>query len=216
MPEAKKQKPWRDEAAADTELLIPDWCPKQIGDKARELHRLHSGSPIAVAVIERLTTDRRMRRVWDELTKERRENHRRTGKPLHKLAGKFDFIGHDSAVAGLFEFAANIGRLTLALPTPDHPDRPFQALADRLKEEAKRLGNDRISKKITKQLLMVAENCEATILAAYNPEKNIAVEVAYWLDTVFGSPKYKTTAIITGVITGRAITDRKVRTWIGR
>lgn len=51
-------------------------------------------------------------------------------------------------------------------------------------------------------------------VAAHNPDKSIAVAIAFWLQSVFGSPKYKTTAIITSVITGRDVTERKVRTWM--
>lgn len=198
------------------ELLVPDWCPDHIVRKARALHELHRESPIAVGVIERLTTDPRMRGVWVQLSKQSREGHKRTGKPLHKLAERFGSIGHDNAVADLFEFAVKIGRLTLALPSADEPDHPFQALADRLKAEAKPLlGKDIVSKKIAKELLTVAARCEAVTIATYKPGENIAREVAAWLDFVFDSPKYKLSAIIAGVITGHEISSRKVRTLVG-
>ena len=121
-----------------TELVVPDWAGR-IAHKAHELHKKHCKSPIAVGVIERLATDPRMRVVWDQLGKQSRENHRPTGKPFYKLAKRFTDIGHDNAIVGLFEFAVNIGRLTLALPSAHEPDHPFQPLADRLKAEAKLL-----------------------------------------------------------------------------
>ena len=199
-----------------SELLVPDWCPDHIAHKARALHELHRESPIAVGVIKRLTTDPRMRGIWVQLGKQSREGHKRTGKPLHKLADRFGGISHDDAVAGLFEFAVNIGRLTLELPSAHKPDHPFQALADRLKAEAKPLlGKDTASKKIAKLLLTVAASCEAVTLTTHNPEQNIARQIACWLEAVFGSPKYKLSAIIAGVITGREISNRKVRTLVG-
>ena len=134
-----------------SELLVPDWCPDHVAHKARALHELHRESPIAVGVIKRLTTDPRMRGIWVQLSKQSREGHKRTGKPLHKLAERFGGISHDDAVAGLFEFAANIGRLTLALPSAHKPDHPFQALADRLKAEAKPLLGKRHSEQEDRQ-----------------------------------------------------------------
>jgi hypothetical protein len=199
----------------DRGLLIPEWVPDDIATKARELHQAHAECPIARAVIERLTTDPRMRRVWDELAKQRREKHQRTGEPHHKLAERFASIGQDKAIAGLFEFAVTMGRGTLMLPPPDQPDRPYEALAKKLRGLAKEQGRDRVSQIIAKRLDAEADAIERITVAAYNPPEAIASEIAGWLQSVFGSPMYGTTAIMASVITGCDITDRKVRTWVG-
>jgi hypothetical protein len=70
-------------------LQIPEWVPDYIAAKARELHAKHSGNPSALAIIEQLTTHPNMRTVWKEFRKQSRENHRRTGRPLHALTEGF-------------------------------------------------------------------------------------------------------------------------------
>jgi hypothetical protein len=152
-----------------------------------------------------------MRRVWKELAK----LNRQTGEPYHKLTEKFAPLGdHDNAVARLFEFAFNLGNLTAMLPQADNPDRPFLRRAKRLKDEASTLGRDPSSQKIAAQLLATATYCEGFTVAACNPDQAMAVEIARWLGSVFGSPKLKTTATITSVITGHEVTDRDVWNWL--
>src|SRR5262249_14634038 len=112
------------------------------------------------------------------------------------------------------KFAATMGRLTYMLPSPDDPLRPFQPLADRLKEEASQIkGKDAVSQDIAGMLRSVAEHCERVTASRHDPDKAIAVEIAGRLDAVFGSPKYKTAATIASVIVEHDITERDVRTW---
>jgi hypothetical protein len=195
----------------------PSFVRDHIAAKARELRQAHADSPIAVAVIERLTTDPRMRRVWDELTKQRRKEHRRTGEPLHKVAQRFASAGIDerAAATGLLEQAFNHGRLTLMLPQADQPDRPFEVVAKTLRDVARQQGRDQASQTLAKRLEAEADAIEGIIVAAYDPAEAIAGGIAFYLQSVFGSPMYKTTAIIASVITKREITERKVRTWVG-
>lgn len=194
----------------DTEIVIPPWVPDHIQRKARELCAKHGQSQIAAAVIERLATDPRMRGVWNEFDR----LDRNSGEPFSKLAGEFASIDREDAIAGLFEFAVNIGRLTLMLPPADKPLHQYEATAERLRDEAKRLGRDTMANEAVAQLDAMAERLEAVTVAAHNPDKSIAVAIASWLKSVFGSHMYKITALITGVITGRDVTERKVRTWL--
>jgi len=55
----------------------PEWLPDYIAEKARELREKHSGNQIALDVIDRLVTHPNMRAVWKELSKQKRESHRR-------------------------------------------------------------------------------------------------------------------------------------------
>ena len=194
-----------------SELQVPAWIPDHIAAKAQELHRAHAGSTVAVDLIERLTTDARMRRVWGELAKRSRS----TKGPRHKVVAKFVSRGIDeqSAAAGLLEFAFNHGRLTLMLPSADNPARPYKALAQKYRDEAEELAHDRGGQGIRQLLLLLARHCDSITYSAHNPSEAVAVEIAHWLETVFGSPMYKTTATITGVIVGQEISERKVRTW---
>src|SRR5262249_11658242 len=95
-----------------------------------------------------------------------------------------------------------------------NPDRPFLPLAKRLKDEASTLGRDPSSQTIGEQLLETAKYCEGVTVAAYNPDEAMAVQIALWLESVFGSVKLKTTATIASVITGHELTDRHVRNWL--
>ena len=201
--------PPANEATRATEFQIPAWVPEQVAAKAKELHEACEDSPCALAKIERLATDRRMRRVWEELAK----SNRQTGNPHHKLTEKFA-VDRNIAVAGLFEFAFNLGNLTAILPQADNPDRPFQPLANRLRHEVSRLGRDRATQTIARQLLVTATHCESLTVVAYSPDEAIAIGIAHWLEAVFGSPKLRTTATITSVITGHEVTDRQVRNWL--
>jgi hypothetical protein len=153
----------------------PSFVPDHIAAKARELREAHADSPIAAAVIERLTTDPRMRRVWDELAKQRRKEHRRTGEPLYKVAGRFASAGinEQAAAVGLLEHAFNHGRLTLMLPQADQPDRPFEGLAKKLRDLAPQ-GKDQASQTIAKRLRAEADVCEGVTVAAYDPAEAIA------------------------------------------
>lgn len=191
--------------------------PDHIATKACELRQEHAGSPIAIAVIERLTTDPRMQRVWGQLAKQRRKKHRRTGAPLHKVTERFASVGIDqqAAAVGLLEQAFNLGRLTLALPQADQPDRPFDELAKKLRKLAPQ-GKDRASQTIAMHLRAVAAICEGVTVAAYGPAEAIAGEIAGFLLSVFGTPMFTTTAIVVRVIMQREIPDRKVRTWLER
>jgi hypothetical protein len=186
--------------------------PSYIADKAVELRQAHSDSQIGVDLIDRLAADARMQRVWSELAK--RDSG--TKGPRYRVAAKFASHGIDegSAAVGLLEFAFNLGRLTLTLPSSDNPARPYKVLAQKYRHEAEELADDRGGQGIRWRLLALARYCDAITASAHNPSKAIAGEIAGWLETVFGSPMYKTTATITSVITGREITDRKVRTWL--
>lgn len=210
MPLAKKVRRAKKGTPA-IELRVPAWVPDQVAAKANKLHQANSNSPIAVALIKRLAGDLRMRRVWEELAK----SNRQTGEPYHKLTEKFALlVDHNNAVAGLFEFAFNLGNLTAMLPQADNPDRPFQPRAKRLKDEASTLGRDPSSQIIAGQLLATATYCDGVTVAAYNPDEAMAVRIACWLESVFGSGKLRTTATITSVITGHEVTDRHVRNWL--
>jgi hypothetical protein len=122
------------------ELKIPAWVPDHIAAKARDLRQAHADSAIAVDLIERLTTDALMRRVWGELAKRSRS----TKGPRHKVAAKFVSRGIDerSAAAGLLEFAFNHGRLTLMLPSASNPARQYKARAQKYRDDAEQLADD--------------------------------------------------------------------------
>ena len=152
------------------------------------------------------------------LAKQRRKEHQQTGEPRYKVAERFALTGIDerAAAVGLLEQAFNLGRLTLALPQANQPTRPLEAAAKMLRDFARRQSRNRAGQARAKRYQAAADTCAGITLAAYNPAEAIAVEIAGFLQSVFGSPMYKTTAIVAGVITEREIPDREVRTWVER
>ncbi len=205
--------------AAPLDFPIPGWVPEYIARKARELNKKHRKSPIAVAVIERLTTDPKMKRVWNELAKQSRSPeppHRSTGS-LYKVAKRFEGIDQQAAITDLFEQAVRLGWLTLSLPQADDPARPFKELGKKLRAQADLLRNKcpfGIGDKLADHVLIAAVGCEDISVAACNPDENIAREIAAYLESVFGKPMFNTTATIASVITKKTVTPRKVRTWV--
>jgi hypothetical protein len=66
-------------------LSIPEWLPPAVERQARMLHdqAFKSGSVETAALVQRLTSDPRMRHVWAELKKRRRRNYRPTMRLTH-------------------------------------------------------------------------------------------------------------------------------------
>jgi hypothetical protein len=73
-------------------LDLPDWLPISIGKQVVDIlqHLRSSASEEKIAecfpVVRRLATDKRMKPVWAQLTKRKRENYRPTNSYLHAAA----------------------------------------------------------------------------------------------------------------------------------
>jgi hypothetical protein len=202
-------------------LQIPEWVPDPIADKARELHQRHRKSPIAVALIQRLVSDPRMKGVWDELRKQGRDlekGHRMTG-PRYKLAKKFEAIGVDekAAVVGLFEQAVNVGRLTLSLPPEKAVSNYWTQQAAKLRADAERIAKhptpDKSAAAFARRLIKAAEAYEGLRFKTHDQLPGVAGSIALYMKEVFGQPMYETTAAITGTIMEVKVTGRLVRRW---
>jgi hypothetical protein len=195
----------------------PEWVPDYIAEKARELREKHSGNPIALDVIDRLVTDPKMRTVWKEFSKRSRENHQRTGRPLRELTERFATDDRNVALADFLEFACNVGSLTLRLPPQRTGAAEFAKKAEALRADAERLEKAlkprRAGREGAKHLRRAAETYERIQCKPRDRAKHIACELAHWLESVFGSPMYQTTATVTSIITGQEILWRSVRTW---
>jgi hypothetical protein len=68
-------------------VQIPDWLPKPLGvfaqKKAMNLYGPQLADPEALALLRRLTSDPRMKNVWDEMQKHKRKDHQRTEDFFH-------------------------------------------------------------------------------------------------------------------------------------
>src|SRR5262245_52819192 len=80
---AKKPRPDLLSVAQKDKIVVPPWVPDAVKTWALD--------EIATArdekkkeALRRLLTDKRMRRVWRELTRHKRQNHRTTNKPFHQ------------------------------------------------------------------------------------------------------------------------------------
>jgi hypothetical protein len=104
----------------------PDWLPTVISQSVTKLHsqiESEGDSARALEVLTRLTSDKRMKRVWTEIFKRKRADHRSTSEYLHpaivtyasmakslrKRAADFRKSAHvkDQALAKVFELEAN-------------------------------------------------------------------------------------------------------------
>src|SRR5262245_816557 len=68
---------------------FPEWIPRCIQDLAQILYndaKRHKARE-EVVVLDRLTLDPRMKRVWDEVLKKKRSNYEKTDQYLHPTAG---------------------------------------------------------------------------------------------------------------------------------
>jgi hypothetical protein len=204
-------------------LLIPEWVPEQVADKARERHKLLSDSPVAVALIRRLLTDPQMKVVWDELRKQGRnpDDHYRPTGPRYKVANTFKAIGIDErkAAAGLFEFAVNLGRLTLDFAPSSVGTDTFSKKADALRTDAKqaeKIRPRRVGQQYAERLRKAAEVYDNVRYKPHNEIEAVALQIALRLAMVFESPMLNAAAIITSVIMKQQVTPSMVRNWVRR
>jgi hypothetical protein len=73
-------------AAAEVAVDLPDWIPRSVGDlaqiKSDDLHRQRA-EPEILELLRRLTSDTRMKNVWNELQRRKRQDYERTEAFVH-------------------------------------------------------------------------------------------------------------------------------------
>jgi len=72
--------------AEENIIEAPDWVPRAVADLARIIHQdliKHKADSGSINLLRRLTCDRRMKTVWNELLRHKRVKHRTTGHFLH-------------------------------------------------------------------------------------------------------------------------------------
>jgi len=221
MPVAKKKPKKKPQKIPP--LIVPDWVPDHVADKARELHR-HNRSAITVALIERLANDPRMKGVWGEFAKRRRDEKYRSVEPFYRVAERFASKGlsQEAAVAGLFAVAVKHGVAAEIIPL-NNKAHPFKEKADSLRTDAEQVGKirpSRVGKKYAQRLRKAADVYDAIEFEQRDRAEAIAGEIAVYLQSFFESPKgkpaamHKPIAVITSVITGRDITGQQVYNWL--
>jgi len=64
-------------------IRIPDWVPQPVGQLARIMYRNALKKGQEKTLLRCLTTDTRMKKVWDELVKKKRVGHKKTEDFIH-------------------------------------------------------------------------------------------------------------------------------------
>jgi len=225
-------------ASAPGALTTPAWVPGPVAHAARTLHAhyLKSNNAKYNAVLERLIADERMRRVWTELSRHRREQYQKTDVFLHSA----DLLWIDSetpqdhqgaAMASLLNFAVNLAvneprvitRKELekvrsgvldkaaALKTAANEIRfygPSQAAAAKVNDDIARDRKELLPKMEESPLVVDRDTGDAQ-------GRCFALLLSRYCRHLFGSPLYGITAIDASVALEREITTRAVREWCG-
>jgi hypothetical protein len=64
-------------------IRIPDWVPQPVGQLARNMYQNAPKNGHEITLLRRLTTDTRMKKVWDELVRKKRLRHEKTEDFIH-------------------------------------------------------------------------------------------------------------------------------------
>jgi hypothetical protein len=70
---------------SDGEIEIPDWVPLPVRERVEGIYAAyrHGADPRLLLILKRLTSDPRMKNVWIELRKRRRQKYVKTSDFLH-------------------------------------------------------------------------------------------------------------------------------------
>jgi hypothetical protein len=201
-------------------LVIPSWVPDAVSKAARALNPpagKDDHNPTFEA-LKRLLVDQRMRRVWTELIKKKKDS---TATFLHSAKPTWDFDNvvdrQDTAIASLLYLAMN---LAICDPT----------VMTRREVEVQRRGVlDKAAAAFIQGDVAAARDHEAKAADwAAAAETRLVVErdtgdaqarcfailFADQCRRLFGSPLYGVTATVASVALGRKLTTRVVRGWV--
>jgi hypothetical protein len=203
-------------------LVIPPWVPDAVSKAARALNPpagKGDDNPI-YEVLKRLLVDQRMRRVWRELTKQKKDSAT-TFVHSAKLTWDFDNAAdrQDTAIASLLYLAVN---LAISDPT---------VMTRREVEVQRRRFLDKTAAAFVQGDVAAARDHEvkaADWAAAAATRTRLVVErdtgdsqarcfailFADQCRRIFGSPLYGVTATVASVALGRKLTARAVRNWV--
>jgi hypothetical protein len=72
-------------------IRIPDWVPQPVGQLARIMYQNAPKKGHEITLLRRLTTDTRMKKVWDELVRKKRLRHKKTEDFIHPVTRSAGF-----------------------------------------------------------------------------------------------------------------------------
>jgi hypothetical protein len=213
---------------AEPKLRIPAWVPRPVAHVARE-----KASEDVTQFLAPLVQDQRMRRVWHELSRRRRD-----GRFMHPAAAWWiDEVNAEErqgvAMAKLLtaalQYAARPGATSTRRKAERMHNHNFE-MARQLRVDADALSVDKSDEGWCRLIAAaetyeeLAKNVKGQIRGYYWPwpmildrdrgdpaDRWLACAISYTCRALFCSPMYGVTAIIMSVILGREITPRAVR-----
>jgi hypothetical protein len=196
-------------------LQVPSWVPEPVAQVAREAYA--AGDESARTVIARLACDPRMRGVWRELLRRRRD-----GTFMHPAVSFFTQYHLRTFTRLILQDALRPGR-TLSRRQAERERNRLLDMAERLRNEVITEPEDVLRLTAAAETYeQLAKNIEQTggpvpeVLdldrAHGDPtERWLAFAISWECRIMFASPLYGVTAIIMSVVLGREITPREVR-----
>jgi len=126
--------------ATTYELKTPIWVPSAVREQVLDL--IHPRNEREWTILKRLLSDRRMKRVWNELTKHKRSFGQSAEEPYYKPRER-TIVGPskvtlDDALKGLIHVAYDLAANPVSSMTHDEAMRAYEDLAD----IGKRLSDD--------------------------------------------------------------------------
>lgn len=206
------------QSATTSSLSIPPWVPQCLASKAHELYarELNLGHGSEAVLIERLVSDARMERVWQELTKRKRIAYKPT-KNFHHPARPPEGIGsdhhpdtQDKAVLELFVYTFSAARLS-RLPGASIP---YSEMADRLRRDAAITKKERPRKQaepFAKKLISTAEAYERFAKVPVDQDQIVVKDIIEFMKERFGPSMHKITATLASVALDRPVSVDRVR-----
>jgi hypothetical protein len=206
--------------AAAPSLRVPDWVPSCIRPQALKIFErdVRDGHSCDAALVRRLLTDERMKPVWQELLKHRRDGHAPTANFHHRALppdGYMSVTASDTqgrALQELFFKSLTFAREPYLTGRGEH----HAAMAASLRKDAT-FADEQQSRKY--QAIGRAFRKAATAydrmddLLSADHARRVAVQIADVMQDRFGTPGYGMTATITSVALDDSITLSQVRHW---
>ena len=200
-------------------LEVPNWVPRCLHAQAVKIHARHvqRGHALHAALVRLLLTDERMKGVWQQLLKHKRDQH-------HTPTREFYYPARLPAAAGSTSEIQDRGLQALffeSLMFAEEPWLPGEAqhyteIAANLRKDAAVAGEkkDRKHQGIETVLRAAASAYdEMNDLMRTGHARQLAVQIADLMQEIFGITGYRSTATIVSVALQTEITSSQVREW---
>jgi hypothetical protein len=206
------------QSATTSSLSIPPWVPQCLASKAHELYarELKFGHGSDAALIERLISDARMERVWQELTKRERIAYKPT-KDFHREAHPPRGVSpgtqsemQDKAILELFVNAFLVARL----PGLPGSSIPYSEMAERLRRDADIAKKERPKKEavpFAKKLISTAAAYERLAKMPVDNDQTVIIDIIEFMKARFGPSMHRITAALASVALGQPVSVDRVR-----